>query len=187
MKTNVFLNEKVKKKGLTVKEFAGKVEISEAYAKVILAPGSKKLPSDKIGNRIVKVLEFGNEEEKEFWRLMEEDRKELEGGPEEEPAPAPEVPDLEEIKKDVKRLDLALNDCEKWIHGVEETLWKYKEENKAWGAGIEDKLKNVEKALEEIKEKQEIAGKGLWKWVWVLGLAVLGMYFIIGVMLGWFR
>jgi len=174
VKTNKFLNEKVKEKGLTAKEFAGMVEISENYAKVLLAPSSKKLPSNEVGKRIVKALELDAEGEKEFWRLLAEDMKELEEGPapEPEPVPCPEAPEIEGMKEELKRIALKLEASEDWIHQVEEVLWKYKEEDRAWGRGIEEKLGGILKALEESGKKQEEAQKKVQKWLWILGIGL---------------
>ena len=179
VKTNKFLNEKVKEKGLTAKEFAEMVEISENYAKVLLAPSSKKLPSNEVGRRIVKALELDAAGEKEFWRLLAEDMKELEEGPapeptpEPEPVPCPEAPEIEGMKEELKRIALKLEASEDWIHQVEEVLWKYKEEDRAWGRGIEEKLGEILKALEESGKKQEEAQKRVQKWLWILGIGLV--------------
>lgn len=177
MRTNKFLNEKAKEKGLAAKEFAGLVGISENYAKVLLAPSSKKLPSNEVGKRIVKALELDGEGEKEFWKLLSEDIKELEGGPapnpDPVPAPCPEAPEIEELKEEIKRIALKLEESEDWIHQVEEVLWKYKEEDRAWGSGIEEKLRGIVKALEESEERQEESRKRVQKWLWVLGIGLV--------------
>lgn len=125
MKTNKFLNEKVKERGLTSKEFAKMVGISERYARMLLSPDSRKLPSDDLGKRIVKALNFSREEEKEFWKLLEEDRKELEEEPE---LPPPNIPDIEEIKKLLRELQQKLENTEKWIQEVEEMVLKFRKD-----------------------------------------------------------
>lgn len=186
MKTNKFLDEKAKEKGITAKEFAVKVGISEDYAKKLLSPNSQKLPSDEVGKRIVKVLELSNADEEEFWKILAEDRRDLQGepapAPQPAPSPCPELPELEEMKKDIRRIGLTLDEDEKWIHTVEEMLWRYKEEDRAWGAGIEEKLREIGNELRELRKLQGASVNRLWRWI-VIALAGLGILSAAGIVM----
>ncbi len=184
MKTNVFLNEKVKGKGMMAKEFAGKINVSEIYAKKLLAPSSKKLPSEDVMKRIVIALSLSGEEEKTLRRLIEEDRQDLDGGPVPEPDPKPpgENQEILEMKRDIKKLVEDLDENEDWIHGVEEMLWKYREESRAWGEKIEERMGKVEDALEELRKAQETSFKK--GWMWFIGLGILGGGVVTVLLLG---
>jgi len=167
MRTNEFLNEKVKERGLSIREFARLVSISESYASQILSPGSEYLPSDKLARRIVSALKFSPEEEEEFWTILEEDRKKLEEGPEIQP----------DVWEEIRRIKERLEDLEEGFSGVKD-LGKEVQR-------LRDGLEEVKGKLEGGASQEEIQRvwrylRGIFWWLGIITLFVLGILAWIG-------
>ncbi len=71
---SAYLEEKISDKGWSVKEFAEKADLNEKYAYELLSRGRDFTPSNRTVNKILKVLDLEEKEEKYILKLIEAER-----------------------------------------------------------------------------------------------------------------